>query len=71
MDPQSGVARRPGAGGGDDGAGHEQQGGDDPRAAIRPGTGLVAAMLVNNEIGTIQPLAELGRLARDLGILGF
>ena len=35
-----------------------------------PGTGLVAAMLVNNEIGVIQPIAELGDdLAHDAGAL--
>ena len=38
-------------------------------AAIRPGTGLVAAMLVNNEIGVIQPIAELAVLARAAGAL--
>ncbi|HEX8384284.1 MAG TPA: cysteine desulfurase family protein [Sphingomonas sp.] len=38
-------------------------------AAIRPGTGLVAAMLVNNEIGAIQPVAELVKLAHDAGAL--
>lgn len=32
-------------------------------------TGLVAAMLVNNEIGVIQPVAELARLARGRGAL--
>ena len=35
--------------------------------AIAPGTGLVAAMLVNNEIGVIQPIAELAVLARAAG----
>ena len=35
------------------------------RAAIGPGTGLVAAMLVNNEIGVIQPIAELAELAHE------
>ena len=35
--------------------------------AIRPGTGLVAAMLVNNEIGVIQPIAALAELARAAG----
>ncbi|MBN8807673.1 MAG: cysteine desulfurase [Sphingomonas sp.] len=40
---------------------------DAARAAIRPGVGLVAAMLVNNEIGVIQPLAELLGLARQVG----
>jgi cysteine desulfurase len=39
------------------------------RAAIRPGTGLVAAMLVNNEIGVIQPIAALADLAHDAGAL--
>jgi cysteine desulfurase len=39
------------------------------RAAIDGETALVAAMLVNNEIGTIQPIAELGALARDAGAL--
>lgn len=37
------------------------------RAAIVPGTGLVAAMLVNNEIGVLQPIAELAGLARAAG----
>ncbi|MBB3910264.1 cysteine desulfurase family protein [Sphingomonas desiccabilis] len=35
--------------------------------AIAPGTGLVAAMLVNNEIGVIQPIAELAALAHAAG----
>ncbi|MFN3944001.1 MAG: cysteine desulfurase family protein [Allosphingosinicella sp.] len=34
-------------------------------------TGLVAAMLVNNEIGVIQPVAELGAIARAAGALFF
>jgi cysteine desulfurase len=34
-------------------------------------TGLVAAMLVNNEIGVIQPVAEIGRTARQAGALFF
>ena len=37
------------------------------RAAIVPGVGLVAAMLVNNEVGVIQPVAELAALARGAG----
>lgn len=36
---------------------------------IPPGTGLVAAMLVNNEIGTIQPIAALADAARAAGAL--
>ncbi len=39
------------------------------RAAIGPGTGLVAAMLVNNEIGVIQPIAALAEIAHDAGAL--
>lgn len=39
------------------------------RDAIRPGTGLVAAMLVNNEIGVIQPVSELADLAHATGAL--
>jgi cysteine desulfurase len=40
---------------------------DQAQAAIDEETGLVAAMLVNNEIGVIQPIAELGKLARHKG----
>lgn len=39
------------------------------RAAIGPGTALVAAMLVNNEIGVIQPVAELATIAHQAGAL--
>lgn len=39
------------------------------RRAIMPGTGLVAVMAVNNEIGVIQPLAELAMLAREANAL--
>ncbi|HEU4960249.1 MAG TPA: cysteine desulfurase family protein [Sphingomonas sp.] len=42
---------------------------DAARAAIVPGTGLVAAMLVNNEIGVIQPIAALAELAHGAGAL--
>ena len=38
-------------------------------AAITAGTGLVVAMLVNNEIGVVQPIAELAALARGAGAL--
>lgn len=37
--------------------------------AIRPGTALVAAMLVNNEIGVVQPVEALADLARRAGAL--
>jgi cysteine desulfurase len=39
------------------------------REAIGPGVGLVAAMLVNNEIGVVQPVAQLAELARGAGAL--
>jgi cysteine desulfurase len=35
------------------------------------GAGLVAAMLVNNEIGVVQPVGEIGRIAREAGALFF
>src|SRR5918996_571212 len=38
-------------------------------AVIRPDTCLVSVMLANNEIGTIQPVAEIARLARARGAL--
>lgn len=37
--------------------------------AFRPDTILVSAMAANNEIGVLQPLAEIGELCRDRGIL--
>ena len=42
---------------------------DQARAAIGPGTALVAAMLVNNEIGVIQPIADLAAIAHQAGAL--
>ncbi len=42
---------------------------DDLSRALRPDTVLVSIMAANNEIGTIQPVAELGTLCRDRGIL--
>jgi cysteine desulfurase len=38
---------------------------EDVRAAIRPDTILISVMLANNEIGTIQPAAEIGALVRE------
>jgi cysteine desulfurase len=38
-------------------------------AAIRPDTILISVMLVNNEIGVIQPIAEIGTLCRSKGII--
>ncbi|WP_327754661.1 cysteine desulfurase family protein [Sphingobium sp. SJ10-10] len=42
---------------------------DQAAKAIRPGVALVAVMLVNNEIGVIQPVAELAELAHRAGAL--
>jgi cysteine desulfurase len=41
---------------------------DDVRRAIRPDTGLISIMHVNNEIGTIQPIAEIAHIAKEAGI---
>ena len=41
----------------------------DPEVPFAPGTGLVAVMQVNNEIGTIQPVARLATRAREAGAL--
>ena len=38
---------------------------DDVRRALRPDTVLVSVMAANNEIGTLQPVAEIGRLTRE------
>ncbi|TFW27603.1 IscS subfamily cysteine desulfurase [Massilia horti] len=38
-------------------------------AAIRPDTILVSVMLVNNEIGVVQPIAEIGELCRKKGVI--
>ena len=38
---------------------------EDVRAALRPNTVLVSIMMANNEIGTIQPIAEIGALVRE------
>lgn len=42
---------------------------DDLRAAITEKTILISVMAVNNEIGVIQPLAEIGKIAREHGVL--
>jgi cysteine desulfurase len=41
----------------------------DVEAAIRPDTILITIMHANNEIGTIQPIAEIGALAKAKGIV--
>ncbi|MBE7474809.1 MAG: cysteine desulfurase NifS [Anaerolineae bacterium] len=40
----------------------------DIAAAIRPETVLISVMYANNEVGSIQPIAEIGTLARERGI---
>ena len=42
---------------------------DELEAAIRPDTILISVMAANNEIGTIQPLKEIGAIARKHGVL--
>ena len=39
------------------------------RAAIRPETVLVSVMYANNEIGTVQPVREIGAICRERGVL--
>lgn len=43
----------------------------DPEAPLAPDTGLVAVMQVNNEIGTVQPVARLAERAHEAGALFF
>ncbi|KNA24393.1 hypothetical protein SOVF_015440 [Spinacia oleracea] len=38
------------------------------RAAIRPDTGLVSIMMVNNEIGVVQPVDEIGEICKEFNI---
>lgn len=42
---------------------------DDLKKALRPDTTLVSVMAANNEVGTIQPVAELGALCHERGVL--
>ena len=42
---------------------------DELRKAIRPDTILISVMFANNEIGTIQPIREIGEIAKENGIL--
>src|SRR5690606_23645396 len=39
------------------------------RAALQPNTVLVSVMMANNEVGTINPVAEIGALCRSRGVL--
>ena len=38
------------------------------KAAIRPDTILISVMFANNEVGTMQPIAEIGAIARERGV---
>lgn len=42
---------------------------DDVRRAVLPDTILISVMHANNEVGTIQPIADISRIAREHGIL--
>ena len=42
---------------------------DDVEKAIRPDTILISIMTANNEIGTIEPIAEIGKIAKEHGVL--
>jgi len=39
------------------------------REALRPDTALVSVMAANNEVGTLQPIADLAAVAREAGVL--
>jgi cysteine desulfurase len=42
---------------------------DDFKKALRPDTTLVSVMAANNEIGTIQPVSEIGAVCRERGVI--
>jgi cysteine desulfurase len=42
---------------------------EDVRKAITPKTILVSVMFANNEIGTVQPVAEIGKVCKEAGVL--
>ena len=42
---------------------------DELKAAIRPDTILISVMFANNEIGTIEPISEIGEIAKKHGVL--
>ena len=42
---------------------------DELEKAIRPDTILISIMYANNEIGTVQPIKEIGKIAKDHGVL--
>lgn len=42
---------------------------EDVRRALRPETRLISVMLANNETGVMQPVEEIGRVAREAGVI--
>lgn len=42
---------------------------DDVRRAMRPSTIMVSIMMANNEVGSIQPVEEIGRLCKERGVI--
>lgn len=42
---------------------------EDVKAALREDTALVSVMFANNEIGTMQPIGEIGALCREAGVI--
>ena len=42
---------------------------DELKAAIRPDTILITVMMVNNEMGAVQPIAEIGKIAKEHNIV--
>lgn len=42
---------------------------DDLRASIRPDTVLITIMTANNEVGTIEPISDIGAIAKEYGVL--
>ncbi len=41
---------------------------DDVRAALRPNTKLISVMMANNETGVVQPVEEIGKIAREADV---
>lgn len=42
---------------------------EDVKNAIRPATAIVSIIYANNEIGTIEPIAEIGKICREKGVI--
>ena len=42
---------------------------EDLRHVLRPSTALISFMFANNEVGTLHPVAEIGRMAKERGVL--